>query len=114
MTTSVSGLGPSVVPGRESAWPGGRAWLSTQAIIGRANYAAALVSGELATRSVRHDGLALARRVSAQRREFHKGLTDLIPPEQVDALDAAMVALARRCIEGLEEDAENAKQPTEG
>jgi uncharacterized protein (DUF1800 family) len=49
-------------PPNVGGWPGGRAWLSTQAIIGRANYAAALVSGELATRSVRLDGLALARR----------------------------------------------------
>jgi DNA-binding MarR family transcriptional regulator len=47
-------------------------------------------------------GRALARRVSAQRREFHKALTDLIPPDQVEALDAAMLVLARRCIEGLE------------
>jgi uncharacterized protein (DUF1800 family) len=43
-------------------WPGGRAWLSTHAIVGRANYAAALVGGELSPRAVALDGLALARR----------------------------------------------------
>ena len=47
-------------------------------------------------------GLALARRVHAERSAFQKGLTDLIPAEQAAALDAAMVVLARRCIEGLE------------
>jgi Protein of unknown function (DUF1800) len=41
-------------------WPGGRAWITTQAIIGRANYAAALVAGELAARTVPLDVVALA------------------------------------------------------
>jgi uncharacterized protein (DUF1800 family) len=41
-------------------WPGGRAWLTTQGIIGRANYAAALVEGELAVRNVKFDAIALA------------------------------------------------------
>jgi uncharacterized protein (DUF1800 family) len=49
-------------PPNVGGWPGGRSWLSTRAIIGRANYAAALVGGELSTRSVPLDGLALARR----------------------------------------------------
>jgi uncharacterized protein (DUF1800 family) len=49
-------------PPNVGGWPGGRAWLATQAIIGRANYAAALVSGELSTKSIPLDGLALARR----------------------------------------------------
>src|SRR5262249_55574983 len=43
-------------------WPGGRAWLTTQAVVGRANYAAALVEGELAARSVPLDALALAEK----------------------------------------------------
>jgi DNA-binding MarR family transcriptional regulator len=58
-------------------------------------------------------GLALARRVSAQRREFHKGLTDLLSPEQIEALDSAMVILARRCIEGLEQEGSRPAQPRE-
>jgi uncharacterized protein (DUF1800 family) len=49
-------------PPNVGGWPGGRAWLATQAIIGRANYAAALVNGELSTRSSSLDGVALARR----------------------------------------------------
>jgi uncharacterized protein (DUF1800 family) len=43
-------------------WPGGRAWITTQAIIGRANYAAALVEGELSARIVPLDVLALAEK----------------------------------------------------
>ncbi len=49
-------------PPNVGGWPGGRDWLSSRAIIGRANYAAALVTGELSTRSIPLDGLALARR----------------------------------------------------
>jgi DNA-binding MarR family transcriptional regulator len=47
-------------------------------------------------------GRTLARRVSATRREFHKGLTDLLSAEQVEALESAMVVLAKSCIDGLE------------
>src|SRR5439155_20732848 len=43
-------------------WTGGRDWLTTQAIIGRSNYAVALVEGQLSARPVPLDGLALARR----------------------------------------------------
>ena len=49
-------------PPNVGGWPAGRAWLSTQAIIGRANYAAALVAGRVSTRPVPFDGVALARR----------------------------------------------------
>jgi hypothetical protein len=49
-------------PPNVGGWPGGRFWLSTQAIIGRANYAAALVRGELSPQLVPLDGLALAQR----------------------------------------------------
>jgi uncharacterized protein (DUF1800 family) len=41
-------------------WPGGRDWLTTRGIIARANYAAALVEGELAARTVPLDAFALA------------------------------------------------------
>jgi uncharacterized protein (DUF1800 family) len=43
-------------------WPGGRDWLTTQTIIGRANYAAALVDGQVSARPVPLDGIRLARR----------------------------------------------------
>jgi hypothetical protein len=49
-------------PPNVGGWPGGRNWLTTQGIIGRANYAAALVEGRLWTRPVPLDGIALARR----------------------------------------------------
>jgi uncharacterized protein (DUF1800 family) len=49
-------------PPNVGGWSGGRDWLTTQAIIGRANYAAALVEGELSARPVPLDGLALARK----------------------------------------------------
>src|SRR5262249_12158245 len=49
-------------PPNVGGWPGGRDWLTTQAIIGRANYAAALVEGQLAARPTPFDGLALAKR----------------------------------------------------
>jgi uncharacterized protein (DUF1800 family) len=49
-------------PPNVGGWPGGRAWLTTQAIIGRANYAAALVEGRLCSREAPLDPLALAKR----------------------------------------------------
>ncbi len=48
-------------PPNVGGWKGGRDWLTTQAIIGRANYAAALVEGQLSARSVPLDGIALAK-----------------------------------------------------
>ncbi len=54
-------------PPNVGGWTGGRDWLTTQAIIGRANYAAALVGGELAARKVPLDGLALAGRHGRDR-----------------------------------------------
>jgi uncharacterized protein (DUF1800 family) len=49
-------------PPNVGGWPGGRSWLTTQAIIGRANYAAAVVEGQLSIRPVPLDGIALAER----------------------------------------------------
>jgi uncharacterized protein (DUF1800 family) len=48
-------------PPNVGGWTGGRDWLTTQAIIGRANYAAALVEGQLSARVVLLDGIALAK-----------------------------------------------------
>src|SRR5262249_28504992 len=48
-------------PPNVGGWKGGRSWLSTQAIVGRANYAVALVEGRLWARPVPFDGLALAQ-----------------------------------------------------
>jgi Protein of unknown function (DUF1800) len=49
-------------PPNVGGWKGGRHWLSTQTVVGRANFAAALVEGKLAAPSTKWDGLALARR----------------------------------------------------
>jgi uncharacterized protein (DUF1800 family) len=51
-------------PPNVGGWAGGRAWLSTGAVIGRANYGAALVGGELSAGAGRRpfDAVALARR----------------------------------------------------
>jgi uncharacterized protein (DUF1800 family) len=48
-------------PPNVGGWPGGRSWLSTRAIVGRANYASALVEGHGVGRSEPLDALALAR-----------------------------------------------------
>lgn len=41
-------------------WPGGRSWLSSRALIGRANFASALINGELFSPSKPFDAAALA------------------------------------------------------
>jgi uncharacterized protein (DUF1800 family) len=43
-------------------WPGGRAWLTTQAVVGRANYAAALAAGHLSARVAPLDAVGLAEK----------------------------------------------------
>jgi uncharacterized protein (DUF1800 family) len=49
-------------PPNVGGWPGGREWLTSQGIIGRANFAAALVEGRLWARPVPLDGIALAEK----------------------------------------------------
>jgi uncharacterized protein (DUF1800 family) len=49
-------------PPNVGGWPGGRSWLTTRAVIGRANYAAALLDGRRVGRPAPMDVLALARR----------------------------------------------------
>jgi uncharacterized protein (DUF1800 family) len=48
-------------PPNVGGWPGGRAWLTTRSLIGRANYAAALIEGRRVGRPGPMDALALAR-----------------------------------------------------
>ena len=57
-------------PPNVGGWPGGRSWLTTRAVIGRANYAAALLDGTRVGRPGPMDVLALARR--------HAGKIDVI------------------------------------
>ncbi len=49
-------------PPNVGGWNGGRAWISTQAMIGRANFAIALVEGALSRRGEAFDPLELAMR----------------------------------------------------
>lgn len=49
-------------PPNVGGWNGGRSWISTQAMIGRANFAVALVEGALSRRGEALDALALAKR----------------------------------------------------
>jgi uncharacterized protein (DUF1800 family) len=49
-------------PPNVGGWPGGRSWLTTRALIGRANFAAALVDGPKVGRPAPLDALALAER----------------------------------------------------
>jgi uncharacterized protein (DUF1800 family) len=49
-------------PPNVGGWPGGRAWLTTRALVGRANYAAALVEGRLVGRPGPMDAVTLAKR----------------------------------------------------
>ncbi len=49
-------------PPNVGGWPGGRAWLTTRSVIGRANYAAALIEGRRVGRPGPMDALALAKR----------------------------------------------------
>ena len=53
-------------PPNVGGWPGGRSWLTTRALIGRANYAAALVEGQGVGRPGPMDALALAGRYGAR------------------------------------------------
>jgi uncharacterized protein (DUF1800 family) len=48
-------------PPNVGGWPGGRSWLTTRSLIGRANYAAAVVDGTRVGRPGPMDALALAR-----------------------------------------------------
>jgi uncharacterized protein (DUF1800 family) len=49
-------------PPNVGGWPGGRSWLTTRSLIGRANYAAALLEGTRVGRPGPMDALALATR----------------------------------------------------
>jgi uncharacterized protein (DUF1800 family) len=54
-------------PPNVGGWPGGRSWLTTRAVIGRANFAAALVGGNAVGRSTPLDPTALCERHGRRR-----------------------------------------------
>jgi uncharacterized protein (DUF1800 family) len=87
-------------------WPGGRAWLTSRAIIGRTNFATALAEGALHHPSHPFDATALAQRHGAGRVEEQRGFYSRLllgranPPDDllhnVDTLDrfvASLIAL---------------------
>jgi hypothetical protein len=48
-------------PPNVGGWPGGRSWLTTRAVVGRANYASALIDGNLVGRKGPMDAVAPAK-----------------------------------------------------
>ena len=75
-------------PPNVGGWPGGRAWLSPLALLGRANLAADLLSGRLARPAARPlDVLGLAQRHGrgSSREELVQFLTELILGEAPEA-----------------------------
>jgi DNA-binding MarR family transcriptional regulator len=55
-------------------------------------------------------GRALARKVIPTRHAFHRSLTDLLPGPQIEQLEAALLVLARHCVDELEGDPEERDQ----
>lgn len=49
-------------PPNVGGWPGGRRWVSTQSMIGRANFVAALIQGQISRSDEPFDALGLAKR----------------------------------------------------
>ncbi len=83
-------------PPNVGGWPGGRGWLTSRSVIGRANFASALVDGRGVGRPGPLDALALARRHGrgADRDETLAFLADLLlggepPPPWRDRVEAA-------------------------
>jgi uncharacterized protein (DUF1800 family) len=108
-------------PPNVGGWPGGRAWLSTRAIVGRANFAAALVEGRGVGRPEPLDPLDLAARHGRGRGrddsitffaelllggepgpDWHARIANALGPESAWGPDAARraVALILACPEG--------------
>ncbi len=97
-------------PPNVGGWAGGRDWLNSQAIIGRANFAADLVQGRLCHPPTAWDGVALARRHGrAQDLDsvlgFYAELWTGAPPEPA-WLKRVKAALGRRA--GLQTETVNA------
>jgi uncharacterized protein (DUF1800 family) len=84
-------------PPNVGGWSGGRDWLSTQTIIGRSNYAVALVEGKLSPEPVRVDTIALAKK-HGRGRDLEDYLTFFMElltgiPSSNDWLDRLLVSL---------------------
>jgi uncharacterized protein (DUF1800 family) len=75
-------------------WPGGREWMSSRAVIGRANFAASLVSGRLHNPPHPFDETALANRHGVQKREHAAFYGELLLGRAVDTNQSAQAILA--------------------
>jgi uncharacterized protein (DUF1800 family) len=85
-------------PPNVGGWPGGRAWITTRSVIGRANLTAALVSGESVGLSNPFDPIALAERHGQRRNpSFYANLLlgAVGPGVPLDAPGAARQAVVR-------------------
>ncbi len=51
-------------------------------------------------------GLALYHRVAPSRTEFHRALTQLLGPEEAQQMEAALLTLARQCVDELQSEPE--------
>jgi hypothetical protein len=71
-------------PPNVGGWPGGRSWLTTRGLIGRANYVAALVGRHGVSRPTPLDALALAGRHDRGRDEFIGFLAELLLGSEPD------------------------------
>ncbi len=99
-------------PPNVGGWPGGRSWLTTRGLIGRANYAAALVGPHGVGRPTPLDALALAARHDRGRsrdefigflaelllgsepdRDWHARIADAVGPAAAWSPDAARHAV---------------------
>jgi uncharacterized protein (DUF1800 family) len=99
-------------PPNVGGWPGGRSWLTTRGLIGRANYAAALVGPHGVGRPTPLDALALAGRHHRSRgrdefigflaelllgsepdRDWHTRIADAVGPAAAWGPDAARHAI---------------------
>ena len=85
-------------PPNVGGWPGGRSWLTTRGLIGRANFAAALVGGHGVGRPTPLDALALAGRHDRGRGrdEFIGFFAELLLGSEPDRDWHARIADARR------------------
>ena len=84
-------------PPNVGGWPGGRAWLSSRALIGRANFAGATVQGQGIGRPEPLDALGLAHRhgIPPDRKAVLSFFTELLlggapRPDWFDKLDSAL------------------------
>ncbi len=57
------------------------------------------------------DGIEVFRRVAPSRTAFHKCLTGMLAPGQLDQIEAALLTLATHCVDELESDPAGAVRP---